>query len=154
MAKIGSFSSDIKKFQKGLERVRRQDRKAFMEDCAKELAARLLRKVIKRTPVGDYPKSSGKLGGTLRRGWTGGKSVSAAAYANSLAIDQAGDMVRIEIINPVEYAAYVEYGHRTASHKGWIPGKFMLTISEKELRSIAPAVLEKRLAKYLEDTFG
>ena len=43
----------------------------FIESCAKELAARLLAKVIKRTPVGQYPKGSGKKGGTLRRGWTG-----------------------------------------------------------------------------------
>lgn len=28
----------------------------FLEQCAKELAARLLAKVIKRTPVGDYSK--------------------------------------------------------------------------------------------------
>lgn len=32
----------------------------FIDACAKELAARLLAKVIKRTPVGDYPNSSGK----------------------------------------------------------------------------------------------
>ena len=34
------------------------------------LAARLLALVIPRTPVGQYPRSSGKKGGTLRRGWT------------------------------------------------------------------------------------
>ena len=48
-----------------------------MEACAKELAARLLAKVIKRTPVGQYPSGSGKVGGTLRRGWTAGKNQNA-----------------------------------------------------------------------------
>ena len=45
---------------------------------------------------------------------------------------------------------YVEYGHRTANHKGWVSGKFMLTISEEELKTISPRILEKKLKKYLE----
>ena len=58
----------------------------FLNSCAKELAARLLAKVIKRTPVGQYPKGSGKTGGTLRRGWTAGQGGNATAYANSLTV--------------------------------------------------------------------
>lgn len=45
-----------------------------------EKVARLLRMVVKRTPVGQYPASSGKKGGTLRRGWTGEKRASAQGY--------------------------------------------------------------------------
>ena len=56
----------------------------FLESCAKELAARLLATVIKNTPTGEYPKGSGKVGGTLKRGWTGGKNSSGATYAKSL----------------------------------------------------------------------
>ena len=43
----------------------------FFEAASREIAARLLAKVIKRTPVGTYPSNSGKVGGTLRRmdGW-------------------------------------------------------------------------------------
>ena len=119
--------------------------------CAKELAARLLAKVIKRTPVGDYPKSSGKKGGTLRRGWTGEKSSSAQAYANSLKVNRVGGAYVIEVINPVEYASYVEFGHRTRGGKGWVEGKFMLTISEQELERDAPRVLENKLKKKLEE---
>lgn len=164
----------------------------FYRSCAKELAARLLRKVIKRTPVGKYgtksvdfianlpskevmfTTKSGKqvrftakarkknvhfishssvVGGTLRNGWTGGKN-DAATYINNIQVNKNGDNYKIEIINPIDYASYVEYGHRTRSHKGWVKGQFMLTISEKEIQQSAPAILEKKLKKYIEEVFN
>lgn len=186
MGKMGKFSAaGFKQFQKQMEKIPARDMDAFLEGCAKELAARLLARVIKRTPVGDYSKEvevkaksdsknhkkgdtyqkrinpSGKMGGTLRRGWTArtheeaenGKGASsggeARAYVDSLKIEHIGGRLVVEIINPVGYASYVEYGHRTASHKGWVPGRFMLTISEKEIQGIAPKVLEGRIKKYL-----
>jgi hypothetical protein len=155
---MGKFSAaDLKKLQKKLNKIQDANVEAFVDECAKELAARLLAKVIKRTPVGEYPKSSGKKGGTLRRGWTsasheeaasGGKS-SAAKYADSLKINHFGNTLVIEIVNPVEYASYVEYGHRTADHSGWVQGRFMLTISEQEIQDIAPKVLEQKIKKFL-----
>lgn len=157
----------------------------FLKSCAKELAARLLAKVIKRTPVGDYSGDDyvdvngnfhkghyveGKLGGTLRRGWTtestGDSSHDAmqAMYNNmfggsghvsksNLTVNKVGNDYVIEIINPVEYASYVEFGHRTRNHKGWVEGQFMLTISEDEIRKSAPKILEKKLEKYLKECF-
>lgn len=149
MGKMGKFNfRELKDFEKKLKSMKDPD--VFVESCAKELAARLLAKVIKRTPVGDYPKSSGKKGGTLRRGWTGEKRASASAYVDSLTIHHFGDTYVIEIVNPVEYASYVEYGHRTANHKGWVSGVFMMTISEQELQEIAPKVLERKVKKYME----
>ncbi len=140
----------------------------FFESCAKELAARLLAKVIKRTPVGEYPAETGKNGGTLRRGWTSGEqhwrdgangrtsvtNVSGASgYANSLQVNKVGTDYVIDIINPVEYASYVEFGHRTRDHKGWVEGKFMLTISEEEIQRSAPKILENKLKAYLKGCF-
>lgn len=148
MGRMGNFNIDgLKKFRDELNKL--QDPDKFVEACAKELAARLLRMVVKRTPVGEYPKSSGKKGGTLRRGWTGEKRSSAQNYADSLTVHHFGDTYVIEIVNTVEYASYVEYGHRTANHKGWVKGKFMMTISEQELEKIAPKVLENKIKKYL-----
>ena len=160
MAKMGGFSVvGMKKLQQQLNKIKQDDVEAFIDACAKELAARLLAKVIKRTPVGEYPKSSGKKGGTLRRGWTSktyeeaksgsGKGGNAKAYADSLTIHHYGNTLVIEIVNPVEYASYVEYGHRTANHKGWVQGRFMLTISEQEIQNIAPKVLESKIKKFL-----
>ena len=121
----------------------------FIESCAKELAARLLAKVIKRTPVGEYPEGSGKVGGTLRRGWTGGKGQNANAFAGNLKVHHYGGVYVIEVENPVEYSSYVEFGHRTRGGKGWVEGKFMLTISEEEIQRDAPRVLENKLKKKL-----
>lgn len=174
MGKYGNLNiRELKKFQEDLQKL--QDPDAFVEACAKELAARLLAMVIKRTHVGDYSKEievvaerdskkhkkgdtytkkvnpSGKKGGTLRRGWTGQKKVDAKEYVNSLPIEHSGDTYKINIINQVEYAPYVEYGHRTANHKGWVRGQFMMTISEKELRNIAPKVLERKIKEYLQE---
>lgn len=150
--RYGSF--DVKGLKELQERLKKlQDPDKFCESCAKELAARLLAKVIKRTPVGQYPAGSGKTGGTLRRGWTAGKNSAAANYADSLTVNHVGGNYEIEIINPVEYASYVEFGHRTRSHKGWVKGRFMMTISEQELRTIAPKILEKRIKQYMEGVF-
>lgn len=163
MGSMGKFTaSDLKKLQKQLNKIQAGDVDAFVEGCAKELAARLLSKVIKRTPVGDYPKSSGKKGGTLRRGWTsqqsgsgseGMKTSGAAGYVDSLKINHYGGFLVIEIVNPVEYASYVEYGHRTADHKKWVKGKFMLSLSEEHIRKIAPNLLAQRLKTFLEGYF-
>lgn len=121
----------------------------FFEAASREIAARLLAKVIKRTPVGTYPSNSGKVGGTLRRGWTAGTNQAVTSYLDSLTVHHFGDTYVIEIINPVEYASYVEFGHRTANGTGWVEGKYMLTLSEQEIRQSAPGILEAKLKKWL-----
>lgn len=121
----------------------------FFEAASREIAARLFAKVIKRTPVGTYPSNSGKVGGTLRRGWTAGTNQAVTSYADSLTVHHFGDTYVIEIINPVEYASYVEFGHRTANGTGWVEGKYMLTLSEQEIRQSAPGILEAKLKKWL-----
>lgn len=148
MPKMGKVNiKGLENFQRQLEKLQNPDQ--FVEACVKELAARLLRLVIKRTPVGDYPKSTGKKGGTLRRGWTAQKQASAQGYAESIEVRRVGNTYIVDIVNPVEYASYVEHGHRTADHQGWVPGQFMMTISEQELQAIAPQVLEAKIKKYL-----
>lgn len=154
---------DLKRFRDKLEQhFNRSQVDLFIESCAKELAARLLAKVIKRTPTGEYPKETGKKGGTLKRGWTtqasgsgseGSNGGGASAFAQTLKVHKFGDAFVIEIINPVEYASYVEFGHRTRNHKGWVEGKFMLTISEQEIKRDAPRVLENKLKKKLGECF-
>lgn len=150
----GKFSGkDFKKLQEQMNKLAQQDKDAFITGCAKEIAARLLGKVVKRTPVGVYPKSTGKHGGTLRRSWTIQEMV------------KEGNVYRIDIVNPMEYASYVEYGHRQTPgryvpalgkrlKKGWVQGRFMLTISEQEVQKLTPKLLEARLEKYLREAMG
>jgi|AGTN01.1.fsa_nt_gi hypothetical protein len=170
----------LKKFQQGLNKMNEAQRLQWNEAAIKELAARLLAKVIKRTPVGQYDKpvdfiahlpetvvsfttkggktvsftakarekhvhfqpNTGKKGGTLRRNWTVGEVV------------KTGNQYTIEVINPTEYAPYVEFGHRTADHSGWVEGKFMLTISEQELQKDAPKILMNKLKNFMGGVFA
>jgi hypothetical protein len=135
MVIMGAEYRDLIEFQRKLQKMQ-ADSDAVIEDAARELAGRLLNKVKKRTPVGVYPH---RTGGNLRRNWTIGP------------IRKEGHNFVVEIENPTEYASYVEYGHRTVNHKGWVKGRFMLTISEKEIKNIAPKVLEKKLQKWLNE---
>ena len=152
MSKKGSFEyKEFKEFNDKINKLNKEQVDLFISACAKELAARLLAKVIKRTPVGQYPSGSGKVGGTLRMGWTAGKSAS--AYVSSLKVTKSGTDYVIEITNPVEYSSYVEFGHRTRDHEGWVEGKFMMTISEQEIQSSAPQILEKKIEKMLGECF-
>ena len=102
---------DTRELQALAQRLRRaasdEQRQAFYEACCRELAARFLAKVIKRTPVGkgqfevergknDIPmkykrgKKQGQVklkrltnGGTLRRGWTASTEAEAAGGSGS-----------------------------------------------------------------------
>lgn len=154
----------LERLQEKLAKMEKIDFDKFCVEVAKELAARLLAKVIKRTPVGNY--TDGTMGGTLRRGWTAesekeaelsavfGGGNAASKYAKGLEVKKIGGTYQIEIINPVHYASYVEYGHRTRNHKGWVDGRFMLTISEREVDGKSKSVVEKKLMKYLGEMFN
>ncbi|TKI66623.1 HK97 gp10 family phage protein [Lysinibacillus mangiferihumi] len=126
----------LKAFERKLAKLATADYEKFCEDCAKELAARLLGKVIRRTPVAKVD------GGTLRRGWTIGQ------------VKKSGSVYEIEVINPVEYAQYVEFGHRTSNHQGWVPGRFMMTISADQVEQQAPTILQKKLYTMLKEAFN
>lgn len=167
---MGDIRVDLKGLEEFRDKIQKAadeaGRQAFMESCAKELAARLLTKVIKRTPVGDYSDTydleddgqqkflvmSDKQGGTLRRSWTAG------------AIEKAGDTYTIKVTNDQLYASYVEFGHRQTPGRyvpaigkrlkaSWVEGQHMLTISEKEIREAAPGILEKKLNQWLKRVF-
>lgn len=133
---MGAVKVDVKQLKALRDRLEKLERGAerqkLCEDCAKELAARLLALVTKRTPVDT---------GYLRHGWSASK------------VEKNGDTYTVTVFNPVEYAPYVEYGHRTPGG-GWVKGQFMMTLSEQELERIAPGILEKKLEAFLKEAFG
>ena len=126
---------DVKKLKKQLEQLERE-RNKFCEDCAKELAARLFAALKRNTPVDK---------GTLRHGWT---------VSQGFGVRVEGDRYIVELTNPTEYGSYVNSGHRTASHRGWVPGQFFVEKSEKEISSIEAQLLEKRLNDWLKGVFS
>ena len=153
----------LQRLRDSLATLQSMDMDRFCTEVSKELAARLLALVIPRTPVGQYPKSSGKKGGTLRRGWTSktqadaasrGGSNDAKAYAEALPVRKSGNAYTIEVINPVEYASYVEFGHQARGGDGWVPGQYFLTLSEQDLERLAPGVIERKLEALLREVFN
>ena len=150
MGNLKFDKKELEKLQKQLEELEKgKARDKFFEDCAKEMAARLLSLVKPKTPVGVYDDPSRK-GGNLRRGWTGGKNTDAEAFARSLNVEKSGKTYTITVADDVPYASYVEYGHRTRGGKGFVPGKRMLEISEQELEALAPKILQDKLEKFLK----
>lgn len=137
---------EFKKLEKSLTKIQK-DVDDFIVSLSKEVAARLLSKVIRRTPVGQYKKGSGKVGGTLRRGWTAGKK--RADFIEGIQVNKRGIIYEVVVKNSVEYASYVEFGHRTRNHKGWVPGRFMLTISEQELEGDLERIIQNKLQKFM-----
>ncbi|QUH21424.1 HK97 gp10 family phage protein [Alkaliphilus sp. B6464] len=137
----GSFDySDFKKLADNFQRsINRKVVDKFLEEFILEMAFRAERKIKKRTPVGVYPQGSGRTGGNLRRNWKVGN------------VEKQGSSYVVEIYNPTEYANFVEYGHRTRDHTGWVQGRFMMTISMKEIERELPRFLENRAAKLLEE---
>jgi len=130
MSRMGDFDTrDLKAYHKAL-RDMNAALLAFRIECVKWIAAKLLGKVIARTPVGPT--------GDLRRGWTIGQ------------VKRSGNHYEIEVINAVDYALYVEYGHRTPDHTGWVEGRFMLTVSEEELEREIPAFLDRKHQEFMQ----
>lgn len=163
MARWGSCDFEqLKAFQNRLDRLSKTELDRFCRDMAKELAARMLQKAIKRTPVDT---------GTLRRGWTGGKNNMSAkgnvigvrgktGAAAGLTITEKDGNYEIVVSNSVLYASYVEYGHRRkpgiylpkygkCTTAGWTPGQFMMSVSARQLESQAPKLIEKKLQAHL-----
>lgn len=135
----------------------------FCTHMADQLAVELLRKCIKRTPVGQSVTKADQTaarkakqnvpalhhGGTLRRNW------------RASAVHREGDAWVVEVSNATLYASYVEYGHRQQPgrfvpavgkrlKKSWVNGQFMMTISANEVQNGMEAKIERALAKYME----
>jgi len=143
----------LARFKRNLSRLNQEQTQQFTEEAVKELASRLLRKVRFRTPV--YKNIPGDInahtGGELRRSWTIGEVI------------KAGDEYTIEVFNPLKYATYVEFGHRGVYvpeagitlhlNRRWTFGKFMLTISEQELKREGPVIIERKLRDFVRRLF-
>lgn len=131
MARMGKFNiKGLKDFQQKLNKLQNPD--AFVESIARELAQRLYRELINNTPYITH---------NLQRGWTIGE------------IKHEGNNYIVDIVNPVEYASYVEYGHRTikVDGYGWADGLFFVERSINNINEIAKPLIEKRMNEYLNE---
>jgi hypothetical protein len=102
-------------------------------DIVKRLGADALALTVDASPVKT---------GRLRRSW----DVSPVYDINATT-------KAVQLFNAVPYAEYVEYGHRTRNHKGWVEGKFMATksceIVQKHAEQTAKEVVIKKIKEVL-----
>ena len=123
--------SDLEKLRDKLSKSEKLTNQVIVDVC-NEVAGRIYRVVVKNTPVDT---------GWLRENW----------YIGPIKKVLGG--YQVEIINPVEYATYVEYGHRIVINGvtvGWYDGIFMLTIAEKEVKDRIDKIIERRIDKILK----
>lgn len=122
--------SAFKKWSEQIDKAVSEDAvRKLSEQVLLELAQRLLRRVKQKTPVDT---------GHLRRSWMLGS------------VTRHGDYMEIEIYNNVEYAEFIEYGHHKPKG-GFVSGRYMLTLSLKEIEEMAPALIGKRSDAFMKE---
>ena len=144
---IGIDTRALESFRDQIQKMEQQAVNEFFESLAKEIAARLLRKVIKRTPAKT---------GNLRNLWGAAKDIK---------VKKTGNNYEVTIENSASYASYVEYGHRQTPGRyvpaigkrlvnDWVDGKFMLTLSEHELKGQLPGIIKRKMDAWLAGLGG
>lgn len=126
------FSFDISQL-KGYNQAMiffQKDFNQFLKNLLIEMAERIIAKTKPRTPVDT---------GALRNAWQLGE------------IKGVGKDISVEILNPMEYATEIEYGHRIVRNNmevGWYEGRFMLKISIDEIRRQIPLRYQAEFKKF------
>lgn len=149
MAKLGSmtstssdFSSLVNKYKRASERVEK-----ICIDGVRAGVADFIYEAQRITPVDT---------GKLRKGWTGGEELAPSIFSDSISVKKKGifgsKTYVARVVNKVEYAIYVEYGHympdkvtyiepvymniRSADYARVRISKHLKDISDKEMRGI------------------
>lgn len=113
LKELNAYCSSITIFQK--------DFNSFLKKFLIEMAERVIARTKPRTPVDT---------GALRNAWQLGD------------IHGEGKNISVEILNGMEYATEIEYGHRIVHNgieAGWYNGRFMLKISIDEIQRQMPS---------------
>lgn len=125
----------LTKLRDEVNKLSKEEFPKFQEKMVREMATRLVLKALKHTPT-DPKDSPG-----IRAGWCiGDVSYDGGAYS-------------IEVYNSCIYANSVEWGYLAEDGKTLIPGRFMLHLSEEELRKDADKAIEEKLMEVLRRGF-
>ena len=142
--------SQLIAFQKKMKQLDKKIQDNICKDVVNGLASYLVEYTKLRTPVGHYPKNAKdkdgkkKRGGVLRRGWK----------AKGFRIPNGYEAT---VFNNIEYAPYVEYGHRIVRNDktvGFMPGRHMLEKSIDEIRKIADSYTRQKAEETIRRILG
>lgn len=123
-----SFKIDDAEFQAWADSVKNKATAAkirpLIEKSLENAGEQALRQLKANTPVDT---------GNLRRGWVSeGSSYSAGGW-------------QVKLANHVEYAYFVENGHRTKGGRGWVPGQFFMKNSTETIKRQLPQLIDPAL---------
>ncbi|MDQ0412722.1 HK97 gp10 family phage protein [Mesobacillus stamsii] len=130
---MGYEFSEMKVMKDKLVDLLKESHKIHMR-IANRIGLMAVRKVKKMTPVDT---------GDLRNNWK--------HY-----VFKRGDTFFIVVYNQVEYASFVEKGHRivvAGQTVGWVEGKFMLKLTMDEMERIAPRMWQREVEKEMRGLF-
>lgn len=178
--------SELVEYQKKYEEFANSNLRDFFTWATREIAGRFLNRVTKLTPRGDNEDIKYKFhgtvlveprsGGNLVRGWTGGTSYgnNPEIYAQTVPVLQSGNSYELSISNNVEYAAYVEEGHKQEVGKfvpyigdedangvrqgarlvrAKVPGVHMMSTAVVEIAEMSEGLGQKLIRQYLDEHF-
>lgn len=128
------FSVNFKDFDKFIKNMNtlEKDFNKFLKKFLIEMANRVIAKTKPKTPIDT---------GALRSSWQLGE------------ISGSGKNLQVEILNPMEYATDIEYGHRIVRNNievGWYEGRFMLKTSIDEIKAQMPSRYNEEFKKFCE----
>jgi len=142
MSRIKCDITGLQNLEKSLKNMQKTAaREALLKETLEAYAREFVKSVSQKTPVGQYPKVSHKVGGTLKHAWEGDASV---VFITS------GGRHEVVIRNGVPYASFVEFGHRSGS--GFTRGRFMMTSTEQEMDVRLAQFLDSKMQKYWEES--
>ena len=130
------FTIDFSEFEKLRKQYKamENDFDSFLRNFLVEMAERILAQTKPKTPHDT---------GALRNAWTLGD------------VTGSGSEIAVEILNPMEYATDIEYGHRivagTGENKhevGWYNGHFMLKTSIESIQRQMPLRYERQFKDF------
>ncbi|MCJ8008904.1 HK97 gp10 family phage protein [Lederbergia wuyishanensis] len=131
---MGFEFSEVAKLKESLIALNIASHKIHLK-VARRIAQLAIRKVKKMTPVDS---------GDLRNNW-------------KYSVIKKGDTYIVVIYNQLEYASFVEKGHRiviAGQTVGWVEGRFMLKLTEDEMERIAPNMWKNEVEKEMRRIFG
>lgn len=106
----------------------------MIEKIVNEANNRHLARTVAKTPV---------VTGDLRAKWAHG--IQPARFEGRTCIAR--------LTNPLEYASYVEYGHRTKNNKGWVEGQFFMSKSLGKVKGDLKKISEREIKRLLGGVF-
>jgi hypothetical protein len=131
---MGFEYSEMKAMRRQVAELRKTSYDIHMR-VAKRIAQLAIRKVKMMTPVDT---------GDLRNNW-------------KFNVVKRGDTYHVIIFNQLEYASFVEKGHRivvAGQTVGWVEGRFMLKLTMAEMERIAPNMWKNEVEREMRRIFG